>query len=487
MSPRDLLHDPCWQGTDLGQPLPDATHAVSMTLPRWQDVIAYEEKDPACRKALQTIYPRFGLHPLLQELSAQMAVDGLTAWPFSTEAAARAAQTHCQHQEPDGHTRLTRGETLVALHTDASTSPHAKAFWQHTGLGASSRQAAVALGRESAPAPATAEAARTAVRQRLAAIHGIDAHRISLLPAGMAGLHAALSAIQSLKPNRPTLQLGFPYVDVLKQPQVVFHGGELLQSSDLNAVAAALERLQPAAVIVELPSNPLLRCVDLPAVAELAHRRGIAVIADDTIGTGLNLNPLPYADLIFSSLTKSFAGRGDVMAGSLLVSPASQWSQQLLAAVSPPADLADADAIALEEASRDVLKRVPQLDANTRLLAERLEQHSAVERVLHPKDCPNFQALMRPGAGHGCLLSFVLRNGESAARRVYDALQVSKGPSLGTRFTLACPYTQLAHYDELNWAEDCGVPGHLLRVSVGLEQPEELWQRFERALSQSSY
>ena len=41
MSPRDLLHDPCWQGKDLGQPLPDATHAVSMTLPRWQDVIAY--------------------------------------------------------------------------------------------------------------------------------------------------------------------------------------------------------------------------------------------------------------------------------------------------------------------------------------------------------------------------------------------------------------------------------------------------------------
>ena len=54
MSPRDLLSEPCWQVADLGHPLPDATHAVSMALPRWQDVIAYEEQDPSCRQALQT-------------------------------------------------------------------------------------------------------------------------------------------------------------------------------------------------------------------------------------------------------------------------------------------------------------------------------------------------------------------------------------------------------------------------------------------------
>ena len=483
MSPRDLLQDPCWQGTDLGQPLPDATHAVSMALPRWQDVIAYEEKDPACRKILQTIYPRFGLHPLLQELSAQMAVDGSTAWPFPTEAAASAAEAHCQRQEPHGHTRLTRGETLVALHTDASTSPHAKAFWQHTGLGASSRQAAVALGREQPPSPAEADAARTTVRQRLASIHGIETDRISLHPSGMAGLHAALSAIQSLKPHRPTLQLGFPYVDVLKQPQVVFHGGELLQPQSLAEVEAALDQLQPAAVIVELPSNPLLRCMDLPGVSALARSRGIPVIADDTIGTGINLNALPYADLIFTSLTKSFAGRGDVMAGSVLVSPQSPWAASLLAAVAAIAPLSDADAIALEIASRDVLQRVPQLDANALLLAERLEAHPAVKRVLHPKSCPNFRALMRSGAGHGCLLSFELKGGQEHSKRVYDALRISKGPSLGTDFSLVCPYTQLAHYDELSWAEQCGVPADLLRVSVGLEDPEALWMRFEQAFA----
>ena len=89
---------------------------------------------------------------------------------------------------------------------------------------------------------------------------------------------------------------------------------------------------------------------------------------------------------------------------------------------------------------------------------------------------------MRPGAGHGCLLSFELWGGIEQAKRVYDALQVCKGPSLGTSFTLVCPYVLLAHYNELRWAESCGVPSHLLRVSVGLEDPDNLWRRFEMAL-----
>ncbi len=483
MSPRNLLSDPAWQGSDLGHPLPDSPHAVSVALPRWRDVIAYEEKDPACRAALKTIYPRFGLHPLIQQLVQRSELAGTKVWPYPTEAAAQAALAHCQRKGPDGHSELIAIAGVFCLRSDAEASPHAKAFWQHTGLGLSSRQAAIALGKEAAPSNESGEAARRDIRQRLADIHGVNAQQISLHPAGMAGLHAALSAIQTLRPGRPTLQLGFPYVDVLKQPQVVFHGSVLLQPQSLAEVEAALDHLQPAAVIVELPSNPLLRCVDLPGVSALARSRGIPVIADDTIGTGINLNALPHTDLIFTSLTKSFAGRGDVMAGSVLVSPQSPWASPLLKAVPIIAPLSDADAIALEIASRDVLQRVPQLDANALVLAERLDSHPAVQRVLHPKNCPNFRALMRNGAGHGCLLSFELKDGQERTKRVYDSLRISKGPSLGAHFSLVCPYTQLAHYDELNWAKQCGVPADLLRVSVGLEDPDALWIRFEEAFA----
>ncbi len=488
MSPRDLLLNPCWHADDLGQALPDSPHAVSVALPRWQDVIAYEEKDPDCLKALRAIYPRFGLNPLVAEVAQQaLAEHGSaegSAWPYPTTAAAERAQVHCHRIEPMAYTAIEKVHGLPCLITDAKAASAAKAFWQHSGLGASSRQAASALEREPAPLQQNSANAQASLRKRLAEIYSCDDELVQLHPSGMAALTKALEAITLLRPGRPFLQLGFPYVDVLKLPQEVFGGSDLLLTTESKLLAVEFDRRQPAAVIVELPSNPMLQCVDLPAVAKLAHSRGIPVIADDTIGSPLNIDVLPYADLVFSSLTKSFAGRGDILAGSLVVSPHSRWREhfckQLSTALAP---LADADAIALEEASRDVAQRVPQLNNACEALANQLSKHPAVIRVLHPGKCANFQSLMRPGAGHGCLLSFELVGGLTQAKRVYDALQVCKGPSLGTSFTLVCPYVLLAHYNELSWAESCGVPSHLLRVSVGLEDPDALWRRFEMALT----
>ena len=69
------------------------------------------------------------------------------------------------------------------------------------------------------------------------------------------------------------------------------------------------------------------------------------------------------------------------------------------------------------------------------------------------------------------------------AERFYNSLKVCKGPSLGTIFTLVCPYVLLAHYKELDWAKKCGIPDYLIRVSVGLEQSDDLWDRFQKALN----
>lgn len=492
MSSRDLLNDPCWQGSDLGHPLPDATHAVSVALPRWSDVIAYEEQDPACRGALRAVYPRFGQHPLVAELairslnaSGMTAASGASSWPYPNHATAEAALGHCRKTKPDGETRLLQTDGLVCLIADAASTPAAKAFWQHSGLGASSRLAAIALGHDAAATRTAEESAFSNVIQRLVRIYGCAANSISLHPSGMAALHRALELVSALRPNRPVLQIGFPYVDVLKLPQVVFNGAELLLDDSAASVSAALERLQPSAVVVELPSNPLLRCVDLPTIARIAHQQGVPVIADDTIGSGVNIDALPHADLVFSSLTKSFAGRGDVLAGSLVLSQHSQWREQLAASkhsLQQLAGLAGIDAIALDQGSEDVAERVHQLNANTLFLAQRLRSHPAVAQLFHPGECENFKALQRTDAGHGCLLSFELRGGAKTAQKVYDALAVCKGPSLGTAFTLVCPYVLLAHYEELSWVKRCGVPSHLLRVSVGLEEPQELWERFQKAL-----
>ena len=488
MSKRNLLLNPYWSAKDLGQAIPDSPHAVSVALPRWEDVIAYEEKEPSTLQSLQAIYPRFGLNPLVFAVSEyarqKFNLDEFSAWPYPNFVTAQKAKNHCQKSESKGETTIFEVLGLYCLLTDSLSTPSAKAFWQHTGLGASSRLAEIALDREKAPLARDAKKARAILLQRLSDIYHCPTKNISLHPSGMAALTSALEIIKVLHPNSPTLQLGFPYVDVLKLPQVIFQGSHLLLETDPLHLAKEFDLKQPAAVIVELPSNPMLQCIDLQKVSQLAHERGILVIADDTIGSALNIDALPYADLIFSSLTKSFAGRGDILAGSLIISPESPWEEELLQIFSSTelVELSDPDAIALEVASRDIKDRIYKLNNACLDLKKRLEKHPEVARVLHPEECANFQSLMRPGAGHSCLLSLELVGGLSKAKRFYNALEVCKGPSLGTNFTLVCPYVLLAHYNELDWAQKCGVPPHLIRVSVGLEDSKNLWERFQRAL-----
>lgn len=106
-----------------------------------------------------------------------------------------------------------------------------------------------------------------------------------------------------------------------------------------------------------------------------------------------------------------------------------------------------------------------------------------VERVFYPKFIcrQHYDAVKKPNGGYGGLLSVVLKN-EKAAQQFYDNLHCAKGPSLGTNFTLASPYTILAHYTELDWAEQYGVSRHLVRVSVGLENRDHLLSLFKSAL-----
>ncbi|HCI91368.1 MAG TPA: hypothetical protein DHV60_02290, partial [Verrucomicrobiales bacterium] len=82
---------------------------------------------------------------------------------------------------------------------------------------------------------------------------------------------------------------------------------------------------------------------------------------------------------------------------------------------------------------------------------------------------------------YGGLISFVLKNRKKTPR-FYDALRISKGPSLGTEFSLACPYTMLAHYDEMEWVEGCGLDKYLIRISIGIEDTNDLLSRMSEAL-----
>jgi cystathionine gamma-synthase len=96
-----------------------------------------------------------------------------------------------------------------------------------------------------------------------------------------------------------------------------------------------------------------------------------------------------------------------------------------------------------------------------------------------------YDRFRRPDGGYGGLFSIVLKNAAKVTEAFYDALEITKGPNLGTSFSLCCPFTLIAHYHELEWAESAGASRYLIRISVGLEPAGELIARIERAISEA--
>lgn len=148
----------------------------------------------------------------------------------------------------------------------------------------------------------------------------------------------------------------------------------------------------------------------------------------------------------------------------------------------------------MEYNSRDFVHRSNVINGNAEAVCDYLKTASStIAEVYYPKwQTPNnYKACLRktppkeadviPEPGYGGLFS-VLFTSIAAAQAFYDALSCAKGPSLGTNFTLSCPYAIIAHYYELDWAKDHGVPLQFVRVSVGLESREELMKMFTTAV-----
>ena len=486
---RDLLKNPIWKNLELGYSIPDSIHAVSVALPTWNDVINYEEKNQECMKFLNSIYPRFGLNPIVKRLCEKVKKENnynnKIIWPYPNERIAFKAKKYIDRNTSKQNSFIENRHNLAFLITNETASIYAKSFWQHTGLGISSRAAAIELGIQDSPSKSYVNESYQIIKNRISKSIKATSDDIHLTSSGMSALHTSLEIIYKLFPEKPTLQIGFPYVDVLKLPMHIFHGAKLVTEENCEDIELEIKRINPAALIIELPSNPMLKCVNIRKISKIADKLNIPVIVDDTIGSNLNINSLGYADIIFTSLTKIFSGSGDILAGSLILNPKSRWIDQFrnaLKEINLPM-LSDGDIVSLEKVSRDVNHRIFEQNKACLQLKKRLENHCEIKNIFHPENCPNFNSILNSDGGYGCLLSFELSGGLDKAKKFYDSLQISKGPSLGTKFTLVCPYVLLAHYDELAWAESFGIPSHLIRVSVGLEDQDRLWRKFSEALS----
>jgi cystathionine gamma-synthase len=371
------------------------------------------------------------------------------------------------------------------------------------------------------------------LRRRIADWTGtVDEHHVFLAPSGMAAIYAALrasrryrfsqsqnNAIPSAAPpmtsggGGTSIVFGFPYLDTLKlcsrtelcPDGVEFFGhgndDDLRQLRHLLTMTmttgernTSMTKKNYCALFTEVPSNPLLKTPDLASLRALADEYDFCLIVDDTISNFLNVDVLStgLADAVCTSLTKLVSGRGDAIAGSIVTNPYTvrgRFLQRDLSQFHDATALFRADARAVYHNSHDFIDRNTRINDTALRLARWFKSRSdVVEKVYYPHESAHYAAVMRtdrPGVGYGGLMSIVLHPHHSCQRAFFDALDVPKGPSLGTNFTLVCPYTLLAHYHELDFAMSYNVQPNLLRIAVGLEPFEELRDKFEAAFRAS--
>lgn len=325
-------------------------------------------------------------------------------------------------------------------------------------------------------------------------IVNLEESDVYLFPCGMNAIFNAHRALMSIREPRKSIILGFTYVDTPKilekfGPGSLFYGrGSDEDLDDLEKRLKAGERY--LGLYCEIPGNPLLGCPDLRRVRRLADEYDFFVVIDDTIGTFANINVLPFAEVVVSSLTKIFSGDCNVMGGSAILNPNMPRYGALKAAMEGTFEDTywAEDVVFMERNSRDFQARVDRINATSEALCDMLKDHPCVKQVYYPKlvaSRPNYEICKQPNGGYGGLFSIKFRSKRQAIA-FYDAIETAKGPSLGTNFTLTSPYVLIAHYQELDWAAQFGVDADLIRVSVGLEELESLAQTFRIALEAAS-
>ena len=479
----------------LGQRIPSTSlHAVSCSLPTMRDVIGYEEKDPAILRHLTSGYPRFVVHPFLRQAAAHIAherrLSGRSLWLVSSRRAAEELVAWLG--APEAEVIEHDGVVCAILPEQAELMGRAKTFLQHIGAFLSSRAAEdylVRQGQLTAAQPETLFQGDAAAQVKAVLAreygHGIGPADIALGNSGMSAIYTAFQAISELQAARGRtlwVQLGWLYLDTIAILQKFTRTpGDYIFQNDVFDLAA-LRKLfaehggRIAGVITEVPTNPLIQTPDLAALHALTQAHGALLVLDPTLASPLNLDVLPYADVVVNSLTKYAASEGDVIAGTAIVNPRAPDADALrhrLAAQIEPAYPRDLARLAAQIDNCGAV--IAQINRTTPAVVDYLRSRPEVKSLhwsLHPASRDNYLQVARHPGAIGSMLSFAV---DLPLERFYDRLPLPKGPSFGMQNTLIGPFMYLAHYDLVTSAtgratlDACGLDPNLLRLSVGCE------------------
>lgn len=484
---------------------PNNVHAISVSLPTIQNVYSYEENKNNWRNCMETGYPRFFCHPyetmVIAHFKANFSISkekSLLLFP---------SKSSCQLVINFFNLKLDEYELngIYVLAIDPKNQIYKKIcnFIQHTGYKVFSRQLEdfllnLKLVNNPQKEELFSDDPEQHVKKELQNQFQLDNNQnIKLFSSGMNAIYSIFEGINKIQKEKNAnifIQYGWLYTDtinILKKYSdayfeviSVYDEKELLFHIDSN-------KGRIAAVFTEIPTNPFLHTPNLPFLYSRLSKLNIPLIVDGTIGTCVNMNYLPYCDFAIESLTKFASGLADVMAGCVVSNPNSNWVKNNSVDLQPYQQelyRKDLERIAFQISGME--SRVQSIRKNVFELANFFESHPAVKTVNwshNEKNKANYSIIEKEENNYSGLISIEF---DGPIEKFYNALELPKGPSLGTEFTLVMPYFYLAHYDlvkseagrkllrekKINW--------ELVRISIGTEPIKELISIFEKALNE---
>lgn len=335
-------------------------------------------------------------------------------------------------------------------------------------------------GRYGNPTVAVAE-------RKLAALEG--AEDCALFASGMAAITTALFAL--LRPGQHVILTadGYRRTRQFVTTFLARYGVEhtLVEPGDHAAIAAAVRPGATRVLLTESPTNPYLRVADLAALAPIrrAHR-GLKLVIDSTFATPINQRPLGQgADLVLHSCTKYLGGHNDLLAGAVCGDAALVGAVRDLRGVL--GGVLDAHSgYLLTRGLKTLELRVQRQNTTGQRVAEFLAAHPAVEQVFYPglPSHPDHAVARAHMRGFGGVVSFLVRGDEASTSAFIDRCQIARiGPSLGGVESLIEQPALMSFYElSAEQRRAVGIRDNLVRLSVGVEDPEDLLADLARAL-----
>ncbi|MBA6357137.1 MULTISPECIES: cystathionine gamma-synthase [unclassified Colwellia] len=263
----------------------------------------------------------------------------------------------------------------------------------------------------------------------------------------------------------------------------------VVDQNDVQALAQALEQ-KPRLVLIESPSNPLLRLVDIKKVTQASHAVGALVAVDNTFLSPLLQQPLLLgADIVFHSTTKYINGHSDVVGGVLVTKEKElgeelAWWANCIGITGSPFD----SYLALR-GLKTLPLRMKQHQENANAVAKYLENHRAINAVYFPglKNHPGHEIAKRQQKDFGAMMSFEIKGGVEAVKVLFDNLSLfTLAQSLGGVESLISHPSTMTHAGmEIEAQIAAGITQSLIRISVGIEDVSDIINDLEQALSAS--